>query len=256
MLVALGSILAGCNTNPAEIRSEIRAAKSITIVCCDTTTTAAVKSAAMMSLGGAGGIAGRNSIEGQTDSRTTKFYEAAGKEPLALPSSFLVTLAESLKQQGYTVTVEYPHAYDGFNSKFRFDSTSVSSQLVLEVRYAGHIGEYDKRFFPTLAAAYAVRRRGDGKALNVGWVATSDPGIKSAFGADVELMLSAPMLTALAGTGSVKFARLVRLDASQVVIGDDSALIANASRLYSGTLKANADLAALLAVRIAEPTFQ
>jgi hypothetical protein len=254
-LIATALSLVGCNTNQPELRDEIRKAKSITIICCDTTTVAAVKDAGMMIIGSAGGVAGRSSILGEVDSRTSKFYETAGGPPLQLPATFLKELAENLKLQGYNVVSEYPHAYDGYNSKYMFDTAKVASQLVLEVRYAGHIGEYQRRYFPTLAATFTVRRTSDNKSLNSGLVATSDPGITSPLGAGVEI-LRAPMLSALAGTGSVKFARLVQLDESQVVVGDDAALIAHARRIYAGTEKANIDLAKLLASRIAEPTFQ
>lgn len=246
--------MVGCNTNQPELRDEIRKAKSITIICCDTTTVAAVKDAGMMVIGGAGGVAGRSSILGEVDSRTSKFYETAGGPPLQLPEAFLKELANNLKLQGYDVVIEYPHAYDGYNSKYLFDLAKVKSQLVMEVRYAGHIGEYQRRYFPALAATFNVKRTSDGKLLNFGWTATSDPGIASPFGSGVEI-LRAPMLSALGGAASVKFARFVQLGESQVVVGDDSALMANARRVYVGTERANADLAKLVASRIAEPAF-
>ncbi len=254
-LIGAALLLVGCNTNQPELRDEIRKAKSITIICCDTTTAATVKDAGMMIIGGAGGIAGRSSIQGDVDSRTSRFYESAGAPPLQLPATFVKELADNLKLLGYSVVSEYPHAYDGYSGRYLFDTTKVTSQLVLEVRYAGHIGEYQRRYFPTLAATFTVRRTSDSKSLNFGWVATSDPGITSPLGAGVE-MLRAPMLSALAGTGSVKFARLVQLNESQVVVGDDAALMTNARRVYVGTIKANSDLAKLLSSRIAEPTFQ
>lgn len=252
-LVFLSALLVtGCNTDPAELRDEIRKAKSITIICCDSTANASVTGTSMMILGGTGAL-GIGSTKGNDDERTTKFYQAAGGSRLALPPMFLAELRENLTQQGYAVTTEYPHSFDGYNNRYQFDTSKVKSQLVLEVRYVGQIGEYQRRYFPTLAAMFTVKRTADNKSLNSGMVATSDPGITSPLVLGVE-MLRSPILSTLAPAGAVKYARVVNLDESQVVKGSDADLMANAKRLYAATERANRDMAKLLASRIAVST--
>jgi hypothetical protein len=251
LLLTLGVLAAGCNTNTIELRDEVRRAKSITIICCDNTASASVTGTSMMVLGGTG-VLGLGAVKGSSDARTTKFYESASSPPLQLPNMFLNELQESLKQQGYLVTSEYPHAFDGFNNSYVLDSSKIKSELILEVRYAGQIGEYQNRYFPTLAATFNVRRASDRKSLNTGIVATSDPGITSPLVLGVEI-LRAPILSTLVPSGATKLARMVQLEDSQVVKGDDAALIANAKRLYTGVEKANRDVARMLSSRIAEP---
>ncbi|TAG47293.1 MAG: hypothetical protein EAZ30_09905 [Betaproteobacteria bacterium] len=253
LLILCSVLIAGCNTNPVELRDEIRKAKSITIICCDNTAAASITGTSMMILGGTGAL-GLSSTKGANDERTKKFYETAGGPPLMLPSMFLAELQESLKQQGYAVTTEYPHSFDGYNNRYIFDTSKVKSQLLLEVRYVGQIGEYQSRYFPTLAATFTVKRSVDNKSLNTGIVATSDPGITSPLVLGVE-MLRAPILSTLIPGGAVKYARLVNLDESQVVKGSDADLMASAKRIYAGTERANRDMAKLLTSRIAESMF-
>ncbi len=252
------AFVVGCASNPAEFRDEIKTAKSITIVCCDTTAAVSVQSSAGMVLGGGGGLLGaavsRGAILGSQDSRTNEFYRNAGGPPLPLPADFLKSLEKALTDQGYSVFTEYPKNFDGYKNTYGLDHAKVKTQLILEVRYAGQIAEYNKRFFPTLAASFAVRRATDNKALNFGYVATSDPGVTSPLGISLGVeILRAPILSSISTLGAVQFAHLIQLSESQTVPGVDSDLMNNARRLYDGTESANRDMAKLLASRISEP---
>jgi hypothetical protein len=258
LISAFGAmLLAGCVSNPSERRSEIQRAKSVTIICCDVASAPAVVSGtsmyggALLGLGGGmlGAIATRSGLTGTQDNRTKAFLQRIDKDSLPLASEFVAEVERELKLRGYDVRVLSERGFDGYNNRYATNSGEITSQLVLEVRYAAQIVDHYERFFPTLAANYAVRRASDYATLNFGYIATRDLTIKAPSFGEANV-IRAPILNVMGPIGAVfRNAQFVDLKEEQLVRGNDSVLIENARRLYDGTVSANKDLAALLVRR-------
>lgn len=246
--------LAGCVTNPVERASEIQRSKSVTIICCDATSPSAVVSGnaiyagALLGMGGGmlGAVAGRSGLSGSQDARTSTFFQRAGKVELPLATDFIAALSDELQARGYKTTTIYPRGFDGYANRYQTASGEVSTQLILEIRHAGHVADYRDRFLPTLAASFSVRRASDNVTLNSGYVATRDMTISPPPFGDPNIV-RAPILNVMGPVGHVfKEAEFLTLDESQLVRGGDSALFESAQRLYEGTIRANRALAKLL----------
>ena len=197
-----------------------------------------------------GAIGTRGALGASVDSRTNAFFQRAGKNDLPLPNDFITALSNELVARGYKTSVIYPRGYDGYNNRYAVAAGEITSQLVLEIRYAGHIADYKDRFMPTLAAGFSVRRSTDNAVLNSGFVATRDVTIAPPPFGDPNVV-RAPILTAMGPIAYVlKNTEFVTLDESQFVHGGDAALFESAAKLYDGAIRANQQMAKLLVVQL------
>jgi hypothetical protein len=255
--IALSSLLSGCATAPVDNSEALAKIRTITIACCDfkdevnvlpeTKASMVVGFAGALSGGVLGAIGAGILTGGVGLGRTNSFYSAAQEKPLNPHRQFTEDLEASLAKRGVTANILFPRFFDGYENKYQLVPTEIKGEAVLELRYIANIANTDDRFFPSVAVQYRLLSVPDRRELARGVVASSDSGVKVAFGDKTPF--SAPSIGPLRqGAGDLsKTGTIFDLPPERVVVGNSDALYANAKKMYADVLTTSREVAEKLA---------